>query len=118
MSKAGECVLCGQHRQSLHRDHVKPKWEGGNDDESNVQYVCANCHEDKSRSEAHRWRSMNLGNHGGGWLDRGQRRINLISEQNETIAAMTRIHDLYDNPDDHNTHDCEVRGCDEHEVTA
>lgn len=48
---SGYCPKCGTWRYSLHRDHVVPKFKGGSDDESNVQYICANCHEDKSREE-------------------------------------------------------------------
>lgn len=51
MSKSGNYRLCGTQRHSLHRDHIKPKWAGGADDESNIQYICANCHEDKTRQE-------------------------------------------------------------------
>jgi len=48
---SGTCPLCGTWRQTLHRDHKIPKFKGGSDDESNIQYICANCHEDKSRDE-------------------------------------------------------------------
>jgi len=47
----GACSRCGVHRDTLHRDHVIPKWASGSDDESNIQYLCANCHEDKTREE-------------------------------------------------------------------
>jgi hypothetical protein len=50
-SRSGDCQKCGVFRQSLHRDHVVPKVRGGADDESNVQYLCANCHEDKTRDD-------------------------------------------------------------------
>lgn len=49
MSKQGNCAACGIERQSLHRDHIVPKYKGGIDDESNIQYLCANCHEDKTK---------------------------------------------------------------------
>lgn len=45
----GNCPKCGTWRFSLHRDHIIPKFKGGSDEESNLQYLCANCHEDKSR---------------------------------------------------------------------
>lgn len=48
-SKSGPCAFCGTQRRSLHRDHIVPKWKGGNDDDSNIQFLCANCHEDKTR---------------------------------------------------------------------
>ena len=49
--RSGPCLKCGVWRHSLHRDHVVPKWKGGSDDPSNFQYICANCHEDKTREE-------------------------------------------------------------------
>ncbi len=49
--KSGDCVKCGIFRKSLHRDHVVPKCKGGTDDESNIQWLCANCHEDKTRED-------------------------------------------------------------------
>ena len=49
MGKSGLCIKCGAFRQSLHRDHIKPRALDGNDKPSNIQYLCANCHEDKSR---------------------------------------------------------------------
>jgi len=46
---SGFCPECGAWRDSLHRDHVVPRWKGGGDDEDNIQYLCANCHEEKTR---------------------------------------------------------------------
>ena len=48
---SGKCLYCETHRVSLHRDHIIPKSLGGSDDKSNIQYLCANCHEDKTREE-------------------------------------------------------------------
>ncbi len=47
----GNCSKCGTWRQSLHRDHIVPKWKGGSNDPSNRQLLCANCHEDKTLEE-------------------------------------------------------------------
>jgi len=47
----GHCVKCGTWRPSLHNDHVIPKWAGGSDEPSNRQWLCANCHEDKTKAE-------------------------------------------------------------------
>src|SRR6185295_7016316 len=49
--RSGHCAKCGVFRNSLHRDHIIPKWNGGLDEEDNVQYLCANCHEDKTWAE-------------------------------------------------------------------
>lgn len=49
---AGHCPKCGTYRQWLQRDHIVPRYLGGTNDPSNIQYLCANCHEDKSRVEA------------------------------------------------------------------
>jgi len=38
-------------RYALHRDHILPKFKGGTDDPSNIQLLCANCHEDKTRED-------------------------------------------------------------------
>lgn len=48
---AGDCAECGTYRKSLHRDHRVPLWNGGADDESNISWICANCHEDKTSAE-------------------------------------------------------------------
>jgi hypothetical protein len=48
---SGNCPLCKTWRYSLHRDHIIPKWRGGVDELDNWQYICANCHEDKTREE-------------------------------------------------------------------
>ena len=55
---SGDCAICGIYRYSLHRDHIVPRWkfkyglvEGDPTDPANFQYLCANCHEDKTREE-------------------------------------------------------------------
>lgn len=53
------CVLCqAVNRVSLAtiRDHVIPLAEGGRDDESNEQAVCASCHLKKTQQESVRGR--------------------------------------------------------------
>jgi hypothetical protein len=47
----GNCQHCGIYRWTLHRDHIEPVALGGSDDEENIQYICANCHEDKTRED-------------------------------------------------------------------
>lgn len=46
---SGPCQICGIQRLSLHRDHIIPRWRGGGDEPENIQWLCANCHEDKTR---------------------------------------------------------------------
>lgn len=48
---SGVCQECGRWRDTLHRDHVIPLWKGGPDTPDNIQYICANCHEDKTRDD-------------------------------------------------------------------
>lgn len=52
----GPCQKCGTWRARLQRDHIIPKFEGGSDDPSNFQYLCANCHEDKTIDDMKRRR--------------------------------------------------------------
>jgi hypothetical protein len=54
-SVAGNCALCGVYRATLHRDHIVPKFLGGSDEATNIQRICANCHEDKSLRERVGW---------------------------------------------------------------
>ena len=37
-------------------DHVVPLWEGGGNEDENLQAICANCHAEKSYLEARRRR--------------------------------------------------------------
>lgn len=53
MSK--ECQKCGVSRPRLQKDRKIPRWkfkqglaEGNPNDPSNIWYLCANCHEDKT----------------------------------------------------------------------
>lgn len=48
---SGTCVICGVWRKSLHRDHITPKFKGGSNEPENIQHICANCHEDKTRED-------------------------------------------------------------------
>jgi hypothetical protein len=55
----GHCEKCGTWRYSLHHDHIVPKrkcrelgWTiEQQEDPSNIQRLCANCHEDKTRED-------------------------------------------------------------------
>ena len=44
---AGNCNRCGTFRRWLHGHHIVPRSEGGSDDPSNIEHICANCHEDE-----------------------------------------------------------------------
>lgn len=48
---SGNCEKCGIWRRSLHREHIIPRFKGGSDDQDNIQWLCANCHEDKTRED-------------------------------------------------------------------
>ena len=53
-STSGNCIKCGLWRNYLQRDHIIPKFEGGSDAPTNIQLLCANCHEDKTQEERRR----------------------------------------------------------------
>lgn len=46
---AGTCERCGTARAHIHRHHIKPRSEGGTD-EDGIELLCANCHEDEHGS--------------------------------------------------------------------
>jgi 5-methylcytosine-specific restriction endonuclease McrA len=53
----GLCHLCGlrigaTEGEKWHVEHLKPLWEGGKDDESNMAPAHINCHATKSKGEA------------------------------------------------------------------
>ncbi len=53
------CVTCeeaGRTTVATQRDHIKPLFEGGADDDSNTQGLCFECHEAKSLQESARSR--------------------------------------------------------------
>ena len=53
----GFCVECrarGLFVAGNHVDHIKPKAEGGGDELTNLQLLCADCHTDKSQAEGAR----------------------------------------------------------------
>lgn len=43
------CVCCG--RAGSHIDHILPRRQGGSDDHSNLQTLCASCHSRKTASQ-------------------------------------------------------------------
>jgi hypothetical protein len=59
LSIPGNCAICSVWRRGLHRDHIVPKWKAKRDNwteaaienASNIQFICANCHEDKTRKD-------------------------------------------------------------------
>ena len=46
-----ECKRHGRVTLATQRDHITPLEEGGEDVESNVQGLCADCHDAKSKAE-------------------------------------------------------------------
>lgn len=45
MQRDKDCRICGQPGKSNdHADHIKPRSQGGSDDPSNLQRLCARCH--------------------------------------------------------------------------
>lgn len=50
------CLRSGRYRPARHVDHVVPKFEGGSDDDSNLQSICLGCHAEKTAEEARRGR--------------------------------------------------------------
>lgn len=44
------CAVCGGTK-SLQYDHIIPRWKGGTNDANNIQVLCSNCHDEKSRKE-------------------------------------------------------------------
>ena len=52
-----ECERQGLARPAVQRDHIVPLEEGGADDPSNVQGLCLDCHDAKSKIEAARGRA-------------------------------------------------------------
>ncbi|WP_221238279.1 HNH endonuclease [Roseospira visakhapatnamensis] len=56
MPSGTRCVRCGALAE--HLDHIKPKRLGGSDDPSNLQPLCAHCHNSTKQAEEKR----------GGWV--------------------------------------------------
>lgn len=48
---SGFCTICGVWWNSLHRDHVTPKFKGGMDNTDNIQLLCPNCHQEKTSAD-------------------------------------------------------------------
>jgi HNH endonuclease/NUMOD3 motif len=49
--RSGPCALCQTWRRVLISDHIVPRHKGGADELSNIQFICANCHQDKTEDE-------------------------------------------------------------------
>jgi hypothetical protein len=45
--------------EKYHIDHIKELWEGGNDDENNLQALCLSCHAVKTKRNAKERRKLN-----------------------------------------------------------
>lgn len=51
-----ECLRNGKHSVSFAVDHIVPRFEGGSDDDSNLECICRECHEVKTKAESLRAR--------------------------------------------------------------
>ena len=51
-----ECERNGRVTLATERDHIKPLFDGGLDDDTNVQGLCEVCHDEKSLGESLRGR--------------------------------------------------------------
>lgn len=45
------CMARGIQSVGRQTDHIVPLWQGGTDDESNLQRLCMDCHDEKSQRE-------------------------------------------------------------------
>lgn len=50
------CLHIGRVSVAKQVDHIKPKFEGGSDADSNLQAICVACHQAKTKEEALRAR--------------------------------------------------------------
>lgn len=55
-----ECLKHGRLTPATERDHIMPLFEGGTDTDDNVQALCHDCHEIKSKAERIRARQAGL----------------------------------------------------------
>lgn len=62
-----ECKRQGHLTLATERDHIKPLQEGGKDDDTNVQGLCFDCHEVKSKAE----RARGVARSWAGYRERG-----------------------------------------------
>ena len=54
--RQGRVTPVGATKFSAFVDHIKPKAEGGTDDDNNLQTLCRTCHQVKTQREANRGR--------------------------------------------------------------
>jgi len=50
------CLKTGRYRPAKQVDHIIPKFEGGSEDDANLQSICKPCHDEKTAAEALRAR--------------------------------------------------------------
>ena len=52
------CLKDRHYKPARQVDHIVPKFEGGTDDDSNLQSICIECHRTKTQAEALRARGV------------------------------------------------------------
>jgi hypothetical protein len=80
---SGPCPKCGTFRERLQRDHIIPRFKGGTDASENIQHLCANCHEDKTRVE----RPKTNAGAKAAWAD-PQKRAQMIGNMRSTHSSL------------------------------
>jgi 5-methylcytosine-specific restriction protein A len=48
----GQCASCKERKDHLELDHKIPLWNGGTNDDDNLQILCYECHKEKTRAES------------------------------------------------------------------
>ena len=55
------CERVGRYTPATQVDHIKPKAQGGSDDENNLQSICGDCHDEKTAQDNNRTVKSSIG---------------------------------------------------------